>query len=80
MWYEYDIHNSNLTGLCDEEDTAVHLRTEKILVYSALAIIIILSYAYAASASNQMHQGDLTIVFMEGLPRDRLFMRSLVWP
>jgi hypothetical protein len=25
------------------------LRTEKILVYSALAIIIILSYAYAAS-------------------------------
>ena len=46
---EYDIHNSNLTGVCDEEDTAVRLRTEKILVYSALAIIIIMSYAYAAS-------------------------------
>ena len=48
---EYDIHNSNLTGVCDEEDTAVRLstRTEKILVYSALAIIIIVSYAYAAS-------------------------------
>ena len=42
---EYDIHNSNLTGVCDEEDTAVRLRTEKILVYSALAIIIIMSYA-----------------------------------
>ena len=46
---EYDIHNSNLTGVCDEEDTAVRLRTEKILVYSALAIIVIMLYGYAPS-------------------------------
>lgn len=47
---EYDIHNSNHTGVCDEEDTAVRLRTEKILVYSALAIMIIVLYVYAATA------------------------------
>src|ERR1051326_5697769 len=47
---EYDIHNSNLTGVCDEEDIAVRLRTEKILVHSALAIMIIMLYGYTASA------------------------------
>jgi hypothetical protein len=47
-YIEYDIHNSNLTGVYDEEDTVVRLRTEKILVYSALAIIIIILYEYAA--------------------------------
>ena len=26
---EYDIHNSNLTGVYDEEDTVVRLRAEK---------------------------------------------------
>ena len=47
---EYDIHNGKLTGGYDEEDTAVRLRTEKILVYSALAIIVIMLYGYAPSA------------------------------
>ena len=38
-----------LLAYVTRRDTAVRLRTEKILVYSALAIIIIMSYAYAAS-------------------------------